>query len=229
MGPPGTGKTSIARLIARVYKHLGYLSKGHLIETDRSGLVAGHVGQTAMKTDKIIQSALGGVLFIDEAYSLANTDSTNDFGKEAIEILLKRMEDHREDLVVIVAGYPDEMDEFISSNPGLQSRFNRYFNFNHYQPYELLEIFKLFAKNADFVLSADAEEKLNEIIERVYEKKSDHFGNARVMRNLFEKIIERQANRVISITPLSKELLMTLTEEDVPEILKTVKSILQED
>lgn len=226
MGPPGTGKTTVARLLGRVFKHLGYLQKGHMIETDRAGLVAGYVGQTAIKVDEVINSALGGVLFIDEAYSLMGGGLQKDFGSEAVEILLKRMEDHRDNLVVIVAGYPDEMEEFVKSNPGLQSRFNRYYDFNHYQSIELLNIFELFAKNADFKLTEDARDKLNEIFERLYEKRDKSFGNARVVRNLFEKIIENQANRIITITPITKELLITITEEDIPAINTTVAQIL---
>lgn len=224
MGPPGTGKTTVARLLGRIYKHLGYLESGHLVETDRAGMVAGYVGQTALKADEVIKSAKGGVLFIDEAYSLTS-GGLNDFGGEAIEILLKRMEDHRGEMVVVVAGYPDEMEIFIQSNPGLQSRFNRYFEFDHFDVNSLMEIFKLYVKKADFVLTEDAEAKLMEILDRVHEKRHRGFGNARTMRNLFEKIIERQANRIVSIVPVTEELLKTLTEEDVPEILKTVREI----
>ncbi|UII31277.1 AAA family ATPase [Fulvivirga ulvae] len=224
MGPPGTGKTTVARMLGRIYKHLGYLEKGHLVETDRAGMVAGYVGQTALKADEIIKSATGGVLFIDEAYSLTS-GGLNDFGNEAIEILLKRMEDHRGEMVVVVAGYPDEMEIFIQSNPGLQSRFNRYFEFDHFDVDSLLEIFKLNAKKADFILTEDAEAKLMEILERVHEKRHRGFGNARAMRNLFEKIIERQANRIVSIVPITEETLKKLTEEDIPEILKTVKEM----
>lgn len=226
MGPPGTGKTTIARLLGRIFKHLGYLQKGHLVETDRAGLVAGYVGQTALKVDEVVQKALDGVLFIDEAYSLSQADNERDFGNEAVEALLKRMEDYRESLVVIVAGYPDEMQDFIQSNPGLQSRFNRYYKFEHYQPIELMEIFKIFAQKADFKLSADAEEKLMEIFDRLYEKRNKSFGNARVARNLFEKITERQATRIVNIPKIDKEILMTIEEPDVPEINKTVEDIL---
>lgn len=224
MGPPGTGKTTIARMLGRIFKHLGYLERGHLVETDRSGLVAGYVGQTAIKTDEIISAATDGVLFIDEAYSLTS-GGLNDFGSEAIEVLLKRMEDLRENLVVVVAGYPDEMETFIQSNPGLQSRFNRYFTFEHYKPETLLEIFKLIANKADFKLTEDAEDKISEIITRVYEKKHRGFGNARTMRNLFEKIIEQQANRIVLLDSITENILITITEPDVPEILKTVKEI----
>jgi SpoVK/Ycf46/Vps4 family AAA+-type ATPase len=226
MGPPGTGKTTIARLVGRIYKHLGFLKSGHLIETDRAGLVAGYVGQTAMKIDEVIKTAIDGVLFIDEAYSLAQNDNQRDFGNEAIETLLKRMEDYRDNLVVIVAGYPDEMKEFIQSNPGLQSRFNRYYNFDHYQPIELMDIFKLFALKTDFVLSEDAQEKLMEIFERLYEKRNKSFGNARVARNLFEQIIEKQAGRIVNIPNLTKEILMTIEEPDIPEVNKTVEEVL---
>ena len=225
MGPPGTGKTTVARLLGRIFRHLGYLKRGHLVETDRSGLVAGYVGQTAIKADDVIAQAADGVLFIDEAYALAS-GGFNDFGKEAIEVLLKRMEDMRGNLVVVVAGYPDEMEVFIQSNPGLQSRFNRYFTFDHYRPETLIEIFKLYANKADFKLTEDAEDKLSEIIDRVYEKKHRGFGNARTMRNLFEKIIERQANRIVNLEPITEDMLITLTETDVPNILDTVKEIL---
>ncbi len=225
MGPPGTGKTTVARMLGRIYKHLGYLEKGHLIETDRAGMVAGYVGQTAIKADEIIKSAIGGVLFIDEAYSLTS-GGLNDFGTEAIEILLKRMEDHRGNFVVVVAGYPDEMEGFIQTNPGLQSRFNRYFEFDHFNVDTLLKIFKLYAKKGDFELTPDAEEKLLAILERIHEKRHRGFGNARTVRNLFEKIIERQANRIVSVTPITEKVLITLIEEDIPEILKTVKEII---
>lgn len=225
MGPPGTGKTTVARMLGRIFKHLGYLKRGHLVETDRAGMVAGYVGQTAIKADEIITAAADGVLFIDEAYALSS-GGLNDFGNEAIEVLLKRMEDLRENLVVVVAGYPDEMEVFIQSNPGLQSRFNRYFTFDHYKPETLLEIFKLYAGKADFELTEDAADKISEIIDRVYEKRHRGFGNARTMRNLFEKIIERQANRIVNLDPITEEILITLTEEDVPDILKTVKEII---
>lgn len=225
MGPPGTGKTTVARMLGRIFKHLGYLKKGHLIETDRAGMVAGYVGQTAIKSDEIIKTAIDGVLFIDEAYSLAS-GNFNDFGREAIEILLKRMEDNRNSLVVVIAGYPEEIQMFIQSNPGLQSRFNRYFTFDHFNTEDLLKIFKLIAKKADFTLTKEAEEKLVAILEQLEEKKNRSFGNARAMRNLFEKIIERQANRIVSITPITEEILRTLIEEDIPDVLKTVKDIL---
>lgn len=225
MGPPGTGKTTVARLLGRIYKHLGYLEKGHLVETDRAGLVAGYVGQTAIKTAEIITESIGGVLFIDEAYALTSS-GMNDFGSEAIETLLKKMEDHRNELVIIVAGYPDEMQTFVQSNPGLQSRFNRYFEFSHFDSESLLDIFQLYVKKGDFELTVDAVDKLTEIIHRIHEKRGDTFGNARTMRNLFEKIIERQANRIVTLKKIDKKILITLTEEDIPEILKTVKEIL---
>jgi Holliday junction resolvasome RuvABC ATP-dependent DNA helicase subunit len=189
-------------------------------------MVAGYVGQTALKVEEIVNGSLHGVLFIDEAYSLTKGNK-QDFGNEAIEILLKKMEDHRKELVVIVAGYPKEMKEFIASNPGLQSRFNRYFTFDHYKPSELLGIFELFCKKNDFELTEDAQEKLHFIFDKFYEKKNAHFGNARVARNLFEKIIEYQANRIVSITPITAEILKTITEEDIPPVNKTVEKYLQ--
>lgn len=144
-GNPGTGKTTVARLLAKIYHKLGVLSQGQLIEVDRSGLVGGYVGQTAIKTQAVIQSALGGILFIDEAYTLVRGNTSNDFGQEAIDTILKSMEDYRDDLVIIVAGYPDLMEKFINSNPGLKSRFNKYIQFDDYTPHELLCILKLFA------------------------------------------------------------------------------------
>jgi stage V sporulation protein K len=225
LGPPGTGKTSVARLLSRIFKHLGFLSKGQLIETDREGMIAGFVGQTALKVDKVVEESLGGVLFIDEAYSLTQNSLGNDYGAEAVNILIKRMEDHREDLALVVAGYTEPMKIFVESNPGLRSRFNRFFEFNHFSPSELLQIFESIAKKSDFVITDDAKEKLNDTFELLFEKKDESFGNARVVRNLFEKCVQNQANRIIKIKKLSKKTLKTLTMEDIPEPLLTVQEI----
>jgi Holliday junction resolvasome RuvABC ATP-dependent DNA helicase subunit len=216
MGNPGTGKTTVARIVADIYKSLGILTKGHLVETDRSGLVAEYVGQTAVKTNKIIDSALDGVLFIDEAYSLISNSQT-DYGKEAIATLLKRMEDNRDRLIVILAGYSSEMQQFIDSNPGLQSRFNRYIEFPDYSAEELYQIFEKNAKEFDYKISKDAEIPLKEYFTNKVANKDKNFGNARFVRNLFEKTIERQANR------LSKEV--NLTDEKLSEICSTDISI----
>ena len=212
-GNPGTGKTMIARLMSRIYHSLGILSKGQLVEVDRSGLVAGYVGQTAIKTQKVIQSALGGVLFIDEAYAL-NGGSENDFGQEAIDTILKAMEDNRDDLVVIVAGYDELMERFIHSNPGLESRFNRYLHFDDYTLDEMLDIFKMQCKKGCYTLSADAEQDVRDFI---YDENADgiSFGNARGVRNLFEQILTEQANRLAAMATFTKEDLMTITRADV--------------
>lgn len=212
-GNPGTGKTMIARLMARVYRSLGILSKGQLVEVDRSGLVAGYVGQTAIKTSKVIEKALGGVLFIDEAYAL-NGKGDNDFGQEAIDTLLKAMEDHRDDLVVIVAGYDGLMEKFIQSNPGLESRFNRYLHFDDYTLDEMLEIFKMQCRKSQYTLSPDAEQDVKDFI---YDENADGvtFGNARGVRNLFEQILTAQANRLAKMESFTKDDLMTLTRDDV--------------
>lgn len=217
MGPPGTGKTTVARLLGRIYHHLGYLEKGHLIETDRAGLVAGFVGQTALKVNDIVNESMGGVLFIDEAYSLAVDDGGRDFGKEATDTLVKRMEDLRKELVVVVAGYTEPLKYFIESNPGLRSRFNRFFMFNHFLPQQLLEIMNAYCRSGDFSLSQSASEKLLETFEMMYEKRDEGFGNARVVRNVFERCIQNQANRLVSIPELTTELLQTIEEVDVPE------------
>ncbi|MEP0871357.1 AAA family ATPase [Trichocoleus desertorum AS-A10] len=220
-GPPGTGKTTVARLMGRIYHGLGFLKKGHLIETDRTGLVAGYVGQTAQKVDELINSALDGVLFIDEAYALVPKEAGRDFGQEAIDILLKRMEDYRDRLVIIVAGYTDEMTTFIESNPGLKSRFNRYFYFNHYKPEELLAIFEKMCGKSHFHLTPSTRDKLQTMFAELYANRNSTFGNARVARNLFEKSIEQQANRLAVLTSLNDEVLTTLLPEDIP--IETVK------
>lgn len=223
LGPPGTGKTSVARLLGRIFKHLGFLSKGQMYETDREGMVAGYVGQTATKVDKVVNESIGGVLFIDEAYSLTQNALGNDYGSEAINILIKRMEDYRDDLSVIVAGYSDPMKVFIESNPGLRSRFNRYFHFDHFKPTELFQIFETMSKKADFLISDDAKEKLQDTFNLLFDKKDDSFGNARAVRNLFEKCVQNQANRIVKLPEITSEILKTLTEEDVPEPKETSK------
>jgi len=214
-GPPGTGKTTVARLTGRIFQGLGFLQKGHLIETDRSGMVAGYVGQTAKKVDDLVNSALDGVLFIDEAYALVPQDANRDFGQEAIDILLKRMEDYRDRLVIIVAGYTDEMSTFIEANPGLKSRFNRYFYFDHFKPEELLAIFEKTCEKSHFKLTADAREKLRKYLEDLYINRDKTFGNGRTVRNLFEKTIEKQANRLAVLSSLTDEVLTTLLPEDI--------------
>jgi AAA+ superfamily predicted ATPase len=221
-GPPGTGKTTIARLLGRVFKCLGLLSKGQLVETDRAGLVAGYVGQTAIKVDEVVNQALDGILFIDEAYTLKGGDGGKDFGQEAIDVLLKRMEDMRDRLIVIVAGYPDEMKGFINSNPGLKSRFNRFFYFEHYTPEEMIKIFEIFSKNVEFVLNDKARKKLLALLTDAYQKRDRSFGNGRLVRNIFELVLERQANRLAKITPLTEELLCSVTDEDIPDKMENM-------
>ena len=211
-GNPGTGKTMMARMMARIYRSLGILSKGQLVEVDRSGLVAGYVGQTALKTQKVIEKAMGGVLFVDEAYAL-NGKSENDFGQEAIDTLLKAMEDHRDDLVVIVAGYTDLMDKFIHSNPGLESRFNRFLLFEDYSLDELMAIFKMRCGKG-YTLSPEAEPLVRDYIAEE-SADGDGFGNARGVRNIFEHILVAQNNRLAKMENVTREDLMTLLPEDV--------------
>ena len=213
-GNPGTGKTTVARIVAKIYKELGILTKGHLIETDRSGLIAEYVGQTAVKTNKLIDEALDGILFIDEAYSLVS-DSSNDYGKEAIATLLKRMEDNRDRLVVILAGYTNEMRKFIDANPGLQSRFNRYIEFDDYTADELYQIFMVNAGKYEYKLSSEADAVLRKAMEDAVAGKDKNFGNGRFVRNVFEKVIELQANRLASVGAVNGEILSTLLPEDI--------------
>ncbi|WP_347051504.1 AAA family ATPase [Flavobacterium olei] len=225
LGPPGTGKTSVARLLSRIFKHLGFLSKGQMFETDREGLVAGYVGQTATKVNSAVESSLGGVLFIDEAYALTQNLTGNDYGTEAVNTLIKRMEDHRDDLAVVVAGYTEPMQIFIESNPGLRSRFNRFFHFKHFTPDELFQIFESFCKKSDFIVSEEAKEKLTDTFELLFSEKDESFGNARVVRNLFEKCVQNQANRIVKLKKLNQKILKTFTEEDIPEPKETQKNV----
>lgn len=213
-GNPGTGKTTVARLIAGIYKELGLLSKGNLIETDRAGLVAGYVGQTALKVKEVVDKAIGGVLFIDEAYALANQYS-NDFGDEAIETLVKLMEDHRDDLVVIVAGYTEEMNNFLKSNTGLTSRFNKFITFDDYSDSELIQILESMAHKAGFILEQEAVDKCCEMVSNMTDKERADFGNARGIRNLFERIVVNQANRISDVAEPDIDLLTKITAQDV--------------
>jgi tellurite resistance protein len=212
-GNPGTGKTTVARLLSKIYASLGFLSKGHLVETDRSGLVAGFVGQTALKTREACQQALGGVLFIDEAYTLAVKD--NDYGQEAIDTLLKFMEDNRDDLVVVVAGYPDRMAGFLNSNPGIRSRFTRFMNFQDYSPDELASIFAGFCKEGGFSLAGGASAKAKGIFEEQFLQRDQTFGNARFARNLFEQCLVRHARRITRADHITDGMLTMLEEDDV--------------
>lgn len=216
LGNPGTGKTTVARLVGGLYAAIGVLSKGQLIEVDRSGLVAGYVGQTALKTQEVIKSALGGVLFIDEAYSLAS-GGENDFGREAIETILKAMEDHRDDLIVIVAGYNEPMTKFINSNPGLESRFNKYFYFPDYTGEQLMAIFRGQCKKNGYTLSADAESAALKLFDELYAERDDNFGNGRDVRNCFEDMVVRQSNRVAAMESSTRDDLMTILPEDLED------------
>ena len=216
MGNPGTGKTTVARIISGLYAAIGVLEKGQLIEVDRSGLVAGYVGQTALKTQEVIKSALGGVLFIDEAYSLAS-GGENDFGREAIETILKAMEDHRDELIVVVAGYDGPMEKFINSNPGLQSRFNKYFYFPDYNGEQLLYIFKGQCKKNGYALTEEAEAEAKAMFEELYENRGENFGNGRDVRNVFEDTVVRQSNRVAALDAPTKDDLMQFLPEDLKD------------
>lgn len=215
-GNPGTGKTTVARILAGIYRQLGILKKGQLIETDRSGLVAEYVGQTAVKTNKMIDRAIGGVLFTDEAYTLAQ-GGENDYGREAIATLLKRMEDERDRLVVILAGYTNEIEQFINSNPGLRSRFNRYVHFDDYTEEELFQIFILQAQKYDYHLDDEAKGALRSLLHEKVENRQKDFGNARYVRNLFESVIENQAVRLSANKETDKDSLAIITKADIHE------------
>ena len=214
LGNPGTGKTTVARILAKIYHGLGVLSKGHLVEVDRSGLVAGYMGQTSEKVTEVIEKAKGGILFIDEAYALANGQQ-GDFGQEAIDILNKAMEDNREDLIVIAAGYHDEMQDFLDANPGLRSRFNRTIEFPNYDAEELLEIMTNRAKSLDYTLTDDAVQYVQDTFTRILACPPENFGNARSVRNYLDRVIHNQANRLIAENNFKEEDLTKLTLADV--------------
>ncbi|MFO0608782.1 MAG: AAA family ATPase [Polyangiales bacterium] len=216
-GPPGTGKTTVSRLLGRLWKHIGVLSRGHVVETDRAGLVGGYLGQTALKVDHAVRAALDGVLFIDEAHSLVPEQLTyHDYGIEAVHVLLKRMEDHRERLAIVIAGYSKEMERFLAMNPGVRSRFGRQFHFPHFSPDELVAILRLQADDAGYALDHDAEDELRVLFEHAHARRDPAFGNARFVRNLFERTLEQHASRVAAgRESASDEALSLLRGEDV--------------
>ncbi|WP_310603010.1 AAA family ATPase [Anaerosporobacter sp.] len=218
-GNPGTGKTTVARIVAQVYKELGLLSKGNLVETDRAGLVAGYVGQTAIKVTELVEKATGGVLFIDEAYSLTNNTNGNDFGSEAIDTLVKLMEDHRDDLVVIVAGYKKEMDGFLKANTGLISRFNKFIEFKDYTEQELIDILQMMAGKSAMEIDEEAVEYVMKRLAKMTKAAKNRFGNARGIRNVFEKIVTKQANRIVMYENPTMEQLRQIACEDVMEVI----------
>jgi Cdc6-like AAA superfamily ATPase len=219
-GNPGTGKTTVARLMGRIYKSLGLLRRGHVVEVDRGRLVAEYVGQTAVRTHAAIDSALDGILFIDEAYALAGRGA-EDYGSEAIETLLKRMEDDRDRLIVIVAGYTGPMEQFIGSNPGLESRFTNYLKFPDYQPNELAEIFHRMAAQSGLVCSPETEKKVLTLCTNLYAARNEQFGNAREMRNLFESAVRNQSTRLVASGQCDRDALTTLLPEDLPADFET--------
>ena len=221
-GNPGTGKTTVARILARLYKQIGVLSKGQLVEVDRSGLVAGYVGHTAIKTQEKISQAMGGVLFIDEAYALSQKDDA--FGQEAIDTILKAMEDNRDDFVVIVAGYTEPMEVFINSNPGLKSRFNKYIEFEDYSIDDLEKIFMMNCKKYDYVLEEDVEKHVRELIVQRKMEHSENYANAREVRNLFEEIITNQAKRVADLENPDSEAMTKICLQDLPGADKVEES-----
>ncbi|WP_425916454.1 AAA family ATPase [Pseudomonas sp. GWSMS-1] len=216
-GNPGTGKTTVARLIADIYRDIGLLRKGHLVEADRSKLVAQYLGQTPIQVAEVVESALGGVLFIDEAYSLVVNRDSEDYGFEAVDTLLKLMEDHRDDLVVIVAGYTDEMQQFIQANPGLKSRFTRYIHFDDYNAADLQQIFQRLCEKHEFNLSTEAQATSQQAIEQLWQQRGENFGNAREVRTLFERVMQLHANRLSQVENPDRAALSMLTIEDIPQ------------
>lgn len=218
MGNPGTGKTTVARLLGKIYAAIGVVSKGQLVEVDRSGLVSGYIGQTAMKVQEVVEKAKGGILFVDEAYALTEGKGEGDFGQEAVDTLLKAMEDNRDDLIVIVAGYSNLMEKFLDSNPGLRSRFNRFLTFEDYTAQELFEILVSMCKAQEYMLSRDAVEEAKRYFEVRCQNKDDSFANARDVRNYLEKAISKQATRIVGLKDVDSNILAILEKEDLSEI-----------
>ena len=216
-GNPGTGKTTVARLMSGIFRAVGVVAKGQLVEVDRTGLVAGYVGQTALKVNERVEAALGGVLFIDEAYALVAGRGESDFGREALDVLVKAMEDHRDDFIVIVAGYPDQMREFVDSNPGLKSRFANVIDFEDYNADELLLILERMVEDHGYTLSDSARARAQQLFTELVERKSMSFANARDVRNIFERAMTRHANRLAKVAQPSKAELMSLEPDDLTE------------
>lgn len=219
IGNPGTGKTTVARIVGRIYKQIGLLSSGHFLEVSRTDLIAGYQGQTAHKVKKVIEKAKGGVLFIDEAYSITENDHSDSYGRECLTELTKALEDYRNDLVVIVAGYTEPMKKFFESNPGLKSRFNTFIEFDDYSKDELIEIMKVMCEKDDYKLSNEVISVLNDIICEIIEKKEEQFANGRFVRNIFEEMIMNHARRVNQLSSPSKDELQFFMECDVPNIM----------
>lgn len=213
-GNPGTGKTTVARIVGRIYKQIGLLSKGHFVEVSRTDLIAGYQGQTALKVKKVIEQAKGGVLFIDEAYSITENDHTDSYGRECLTELTKALEDYREDLVVIVAGYTEPMNQFFESNPGLKSRFNTFIEFNDYSSNELDEILASMCKKNDYILTDEVKEKIHFYFEQQTSSKDKSFSNGRLVRNLFDDLVMNHARRVINVENPGREELSTIKVED---------------
>lgn len=214
IGNPGTGKTTVARIVGRIYKQIGLLSKGHFVEVSRTDLIAGYQGQTALKVKKVIEQAKGGVLFIDEAYSITENDHTDSYGRECLTELTKALEDYREDLVVIVAGYTEPMNQFFESNPGLKSRFNTFIEFDDYSSNELDEILVSMCKNNDYILTDEVKKKIHFYFEQQTSSKDKSFSNGRLVRNLFDDLVMNHARRVINVENPGREELSTIKVED---------------
>lgn len=216
LGNPGTAKTTVARIIGRMYKAMGFLSKGQFIEASRTDLIAEYQGQTANKVKRLINRAKGGVLFIDEAYSLTENDSSDSYGRESLTELTKALEDYRSDLVVIVAGYPDLMEQFFASNPGLKSRFNTFITFDDYSLEDLVNIFKYICKENDYIIEKEALDKIHDVLQMKLNEEDAYFSNGRFVRNLFDDVTMNQSKRLLEqLSPIDKESLMLITEEDV--------------
>ena len=213
-GNPGTGKTTVARIVGRIYKKIGLLSKGHFVEVSRTDLIAGYQGQTALKVKKVIEQAKGGVLFIDEAYSITENENSDSYGRECLTELTKALEDYREDLVVIVAGYTEPMRNFFESNPGLKSRFNTFIEFPDYNADELDQILCSICRKNDYVLESDASAVICEYLKKCVEEKGENFANGRLARNLYDDLVMNHARRVIKITQPTKEDLCTIVKDD---------------